>query len=223
MGGMDNMVPNVAPPTELMRFQPLLIGLAVAYLAVIIVTLVVGNAANVLNDVFVAIAALFMAFRAQQCLGSCVLPFFLFAMMAAFLDIITVVSDLAQSYPGAGKFFASACPTPVQIILLNGTVVYSTKGDIPSTIMPDTEVTFTQDVCDVQYVLGNVAVLVSVLLDIIATTLGYRMAKIAARTAGVGQGLVGGTGVAPAGGGGQDPAPAPGFTPFGGPGQVLQG
>mmetsp|Transcript_67471 Transcript_67471/g.149487 ORF Transcript_67471/g.149487 Transcript_67471/m.149487 type:complete len:262 (+) Transcript_67471:90-875(+) len=217
MGG-----PGVMPvPAQIMRYKGPLVLLTAGYAAVLITALVVGAVSNVLNDFFVLLAAALMAFNPQQCMGQCVLPFALFAVMAALFDVITVIQMLTEgrsiNHPGSSDLFSSYCLYSVPAMISGNTTVY-TEPDHTAYMLPDgTKVAFPRQLCSLQWVIGNVVVLASCALDIAASFLGCRILKAArellpgdgADPLGGGQGLL--AGAAPGGGG-----PGGGIPPGGG-------
>lgn len=229
MGG--GMAPPVPPSPELLRFKPFMFVIGLLYMLVVILGFASGGINSALNDLFVAIAALLMAFRANECMGQCTLPFLLFAAMALFFDIFGIISTISQPYPGASNFLSSSCPRARDFTLKGNQTVYLNDGaqaPVPGcaakyTLTTGAVVEILTDQCkDSQWVLQNGTSLCSVFLDILATYLGYQMFKTAGPGGGFGGGgpLMGGQGGDDMGGGMGGP-PGGGFG--GGGGQRLGG
>eukprot|EP00931_Biecheleriopsis_adriatica_P079894 TRINITY_DN5323_c0_g2_i1.p1 TRINITY_DN5323_c0_g2~~TRINITY_DN5323_c0_g2_i1.p1 ORF type:complete len:260 (+),score=47.79 TRINITY_DN5323_c0_g2_i1:90-869(+) len=247
-GGLGGPGPAPAPPPpQLLRYKSALYLIAGGYAFVLFLGLLSGAVANSLNYLFVLIAAASMASRADQCMSQCIMPFFLFAVMTVFFDAINLLSTLFRPYPGASNFFASSCPTSIPALLLKNTTVYL-KGATPPgeyVVPSNTKVELPEDICNTAWVVSNVAQLLGVILDIIATRVGYRMFKVSMELMqgqddrsqmlmmaqqgfrGDGGGGPGAPGGAPPGAPGGAPGGRPtgqrpgGFQPFQGSGQTL--
>jgi len=180
------------------------------------------------------VLCLVMGLLANQCLGQCVCPFVFFAAISLYIDLITMITVLIQEYPNqtASEFFSISCPENISLVLLNGTLLGN--GITQFNITSDAQVEVPQDYCDIDYLLGNIALVVSLVLDCLATALGVAMYKTATalvsdvRAPIMGGGLDGPPGVAanaaPGGfSGTQRGSPQPGaqFQAFQGRGQVL--
>jgi len=223
------MSPPVPPPPELLRYKVPLLMISAAYIVVLLLGIVAGTLQNALNDIFVAVAALLMALRAERCMGQCVMPFLLFAGIAVIFDALGVFTTLAQGYPGPDSFFASSCPRNSTITLLKNTTVYlqaehgAPPDDGAYTLPKNTSALRKEDVCDWQWVLANAVALLSVLMDVVSTALAWRIFKAAGGASGLmGPGLAGndpGAGFGALGGG---PPGAPGGG-GGGPGGFRPG
>lgn len=233
------------PPRELLKYRVPLVLVMTGYLAVLVVGLLAGGLTNVLNDFFVLLAAAFMVFNSTQCLGQCLLPFTLFAIMALFFDIISLIEMASQSrtfqHPGTQDLFSTSCPYDTTVKLLHNTTVYTVPANTPYLLPEDTKAKLPLDLCSWQWVAANVALFVSCFLDLMSSILGVRMFKVvraaAAADDGTGLlgagfgGLTGGPAVAPGdgtdggqggpGGMGGQGGGVPG--PFAGRGQALGG
>lgn len=214
---------------EMLRYKPIMGVLAAGYLVVIIMEVVSGNDANIVNDLLVFIAALSMALSTQQGFMQCAMPFALLATVAAVFDFISLISLFALQrslqHPGIDDAFSSDCPYDFKVKLGNDVTV--TKGSLTIPLSKDTEVEFPVSLCNWKWVLGNVAILVSVLLDVIATMIGCRLFRAMRAAGGGGDGFAPGMGgLGPAAGmdpGGSGGASGPGFAGFGGQGNTLGG
>jgi len=217
-GGAGGMAPPVPPSRELLRYKPFVLIIGLAYLVIVMLGFFSGGADSIINDLLVCIAALTMATRAQECMGSCVLPFFLLAVVGLFYDIANVIQTLtiAGGYPAANQFLSSSCPRNLTVKTAQNATVY--LQDVPGVpescmqstfdVLAGTKLEIGEDQCrDTNWVMRNVLILASIVVDIIATWLGYQLFKTAGPPGG---GLMGGMG---------GPAAGPGEGPFGaGPG-----
>merc|ERR1719183_2073242 len=93
-GGLGGMGP-LPPPPQLLKFRGALLALAAGYFVVLILGLVAGSLSSGLSYLFVFVAALLMALRAPACMGQCLMPFLLFAVVTLFFDVISFVSALS--------------------------------------------------------------------------------------------------------------------------------
>mmetsp|Transcript_44034 Transcript_44034/g.82324 ORF Transcript_44034/g.82324 Transcript_44034/m.82324 type:complete len:249 (+) Transcript_44034:75-821(+) len=241
-GGLGPGPGPAPPPAELLRYKPALYLIVVGYTVVLLMSLFAGAFSADLNYVFVLVAAASMASRSEQCMNTCIVPFFLLAFISLFFDAVNVVSLLAAPYPGAGNMFSNDCPKALEAVLRKNTTIYLAHAAVNETaeyIVPaDTKVDLPRNLCSDRWIVSNVALLFSVLLDFLATRLGYRMVKTSIELMqgpgqGQGQGLgqqlmmaqQGGFQGGDAGDGGAG-GPArqsrgPGFQPFQGSGQTL--
>ncbi|CAJ1408128.1 unnamed protein product [Effrenium voratum] len=180
-----------------------------------------------------------MASRADQCMSTCIMPFFLLALIAALFDVFNVIQILSAPYPGAGNMFSQDCPKPVPAILRKNTTIYlkdaAVNGTAAYVVPQNTQVDLPRNICSAAWVVGNVALLLGTLLDIVAARVGYKMFKISMELmqdpsqGGLGQLMMtqqGGAGPGDEGGPGprpqrQQPARQQGFQPFQGSGQTL--
>jgi len=217
------MPPPVPPSPELLRFKIPLLVVGCLYIVLIIVGIVVGAVSSALNDLFVGMAALLMALRANECMGQCTLPFILFAAMALFFDIFSIISTMTQGSPGVSDFFSDSCPLNQNLTTQGNITVYLPENPLPgcssqqSWIVPNNTALVTMiDHCSSRMVMQNVTIIISILLDIVATYLGYQMLKTAGPGGGMG-GMMGG-GAPLMGGGGQGGDPGGDFPQAGGPG-----
>ncbi|CAE7324098.1 unnamed protein product [Symbiodinium necroappetens] len=232
------------PPPELLRYKKALYLIVVGYMVVLLMSLTAGAFNAGINYVFVLAAAAAMASRSDQCMSTCIVPFFLLAFISLFFDILNVISLLAEPYPGAGNMFSSDCPKPLEATLLKNTTIYlqdaAVNGTAAYTVPANTKVDIPRNLCSSRWVVQNVAMLLGVLLDFVATRVGYRMFKTSVELmqgqgqgqAGLGQQLMmtqqsplqGGEqpGNGPGGAGGPSRNPrGQGFQPFQGSGQTL--
>lgn len=247
LGGLASpgVRPGEPPPPQLLRFKVPLYAIAAGYGVVLIMGLVANQLSNALTNVFVLVAALLMASRADQCMGQCLMPFALFTIMTVFLDIVSLIASLSRPYPGASNLFSTSCLLNRTIILPQDTTVYDITNATRYSVPKDTKVLYPQDLCDWQWVLANTTMFLGIALDVVASVLGYRMLKVAMSLApaddgggigrnpftGLGGGGFGGPGGPGMGAGtGQELSsgrstqaarPAGGFQPFQGPGQTL--
>lgn len=231
------MAPPVPPSRELLWYKPFVLVIGLAYLVIVMLGIFTGGADSVINDLLVCIAALTMATRAQECMGSCVLPFFLLAVVGFFFDVLNTIQTLMSGYPAANQFLSSSCPRNINITTVKNATVYlqdvpgvpesctQSKFDIPT----GTDLSILDDRCKETYwVMRNVLILASIVLDIIASWLGYQLFKTAGPPGG---GLLGGMGGPAAGPDGQFGAGPGGFGGGGvpppggpaGPGMRLSG
>lgn len=224
-------MPPMAASPELIRYKGILAALSVGYLGVVVVGVIAGNLSNVLNDLFVLLAASMMAFKSSQYMGQCLFPFMLFSFMAAVFDILIIIPLLSSTRtpqtPGSGDLFSTSCSYLVNITLPKDTQVFS--AGLTETLLQATTGHFEVQPCSWQWVAGNIAVIVSCLLDLSASALACRMFKEARNSAEAGDPMLGGGGgdmfgggggFGGAGGGGVDPGPGggPGGGGAGGPG-----
>jgi len=243
-GGLGPGPGPAPPPPELLRYKKALYLIVVGYMVVLLMSLTAGAFNAGINYVFVLAAAAAMASRSDQCMSTCIVPFFLLAFISLFFDILNVISLLAEPYPGAGNMFSSDCPKPLEATLLKNTTIYlqdaAVNGTAAYTVPADTKVDIPRNLCSSRWVVQNVAMLLGVLLDFVATRVGYRMFKTSVELmqgqgqgqAGLGQQLMmtqqsplqGGEqpGNGPGGAGGPSRNPrGQGFQPFQGSGQTL--
>lgn len=226
--GLDGVSIPASP--ELLRYRPALAIISLGYFALLVTGFVTGNVSNTLEYVFVLIAGIVMLMRQDQCMVQCLIPFFLFAVMTAFFDIVQLIDVAFRSYPGIKSYFSVTCPRNVTGLLGANTTVYTTSGS-QVVLPPGTQVIQEQDQCNWQWVVANVAQLVAVVLDLAASSFGWRMVKT---SMGQDMGPMGG-GMLGAGGGGRfddaygpmqvggGPPPSAGPGPGQGPGRRLGG
>jgi hypothetical protein len=247
-GGVPDQA-TVPPPQELLDYKSSLFGIVAGYSIVVVLGIISLSLGNFLNDIFVLLAAALMAFRcsAPQCFTQCLPAFALFAFVALFFDLFALISILTlnkDGQPKAGDFFSFDCPLYEEVKLGKNQTIYFKENGTAYTVIKDTKVQMLLNICDWQWVMQHVALLLAVVMDLAASFLGYRMAKIAMALrqgdgggpfgggAGFGalMGGAGGDGMAPGGGqpglgggGGNAGARDGGFSRFGGAGQRLGG
>ncbi|CAE7210074.1 unnamed protein product [Symbiodinium natans] len=114
-----------------------------------------------------------MAARSDQCMSTCIVPFFMLAFISLFFDILNVISLLAAPYPGAGNMFSSDCPKPLEATLRKNTTIFlkdaAVNGTAEYIIPANTKVDIPRNLCSNAWVVANVAMLLGVLLDAAAT------------------------------------------------------
>lgn len=221
-GGMAPPMAMTVPP-ELLRYKVPLGCVCFGYLTVLVLGIIAGNFSNVVNFIFVLIPALLMATRADQCMVQCLCPFMLFAIMAAFFDIITLVSALTNKQVGAQYFFAQHCPFGIMVKFTSNTTVYTQPDATPYTIIAGTQAEAMQDPCGFQWLIGNVGLLLGLFLDLVSSFMGCRMFKDARALVPAGDEaanapMMGGMGGMGGFGGNPGPGAAPGGAPAGPPG-----
>lgn len=170
-----------SPPPELLRYKNFLYLLVVGYAAIVVTTLSIGQVSLSFNYMIMLIMVASMASRADQCMMTCIAPFFLFGILSVLFDLVNVIALLSAPYPGAGHIFSSHCPEPVDYILPKNATVYLTdaavNGTAAYTVPKDTQVKIPRDLCSAVWVVRNVMLLLGAVLDIVASRLGYKMFK----------------------------------------------
>ncbi|CAE8587231.1 unnamed protein product, partial [Polarella glacialis] len=170
-----------APP-ELLRFKTPLYMLAAGYGVVVMLGVFSGSLNAALNQAIMLLFAYMMAHRADQCLGQCIMPFFLFAVMTVFFDGLGVIAMFSRDYPGVSQMFSSSCPHEFEAVLLRNTTIYladaATAGPAAYIVPKDTHVEIPQDVCSVGWVMSNVALILGFALDCVASRIGWKLMKV---------------------------------------------
>ncbi|CAE8614622.1 unnamed protein product [Polarella glacialis] len=170
-----------APP-ELLRFKTPLYMLAAGYGVVVMLGVFSGSLNAALNQAIMLLFAYMMAHRADQCLGQCIMPFFLFAVMTVFFDGLGVIAMFSRDYPGVSQMFSSSCPHEFEAVLLRNTTIYladaATAGPAAYIVPKDTHVEIPQDACSVAWVMSNVALILGFALDCVASRIGWKLMKV---------------------------------------------
>lgn len=181
--GDDMMAPPLPPPPELLRYKIQLFAISMAYIVILLLGIVANALTTALNDIFVVVAALTMALRAERCMGQCVMPFLLFSGMALVFDGFQIITTLSRTYPGPDFFFASSCPRIRDTVALGNLTVYLHNDEAAPdpngayTLPAKSHYQLQDDYCNWQWVLANVVATVSIFLDVAATGLAWRMFK----------------------------------------------
>jgi len=185
------------PPAALVRFKVPLTVITATYALLVLFAITTCGAKGlslVLSELFVLVAAAFMVLRGPQCLGQCLLPFFLFAGIATVFGLINLLTLLSASrtegHPGRGDMFSTSCPFDVGFKVPKNVTVYNTTNSAPITVDKDTEVLWHRNLCSDNWVYQNCCIILATLLDALSTWLGYRMVK-AVRAEGGGAGAQG--------------------------------
>eukprot|EP00930_Biecheleria_cincta_P077356 TRINITY_DN6463_c0_g1_i1.p1 TRINITY_DN6463_c0_g1~~TRINITY_DN6463_c0_g1_i1.p1 ORF type:complete len:258 (-),score=33.37 TRINITY_DN6463_c0_g1_i1:258-1004(-) len=171
-------VTAVEPLPSIVALKPRLYLLSAGYAILLLLCFYAGSE-NLLNYAFVFSAAFLMASRPNQCMGRCIVPFFMLAFMSLVFDLITVVSLLSREYPRAGYIFSTTCPTNITAVLRKNTTIHlrnaRVPGDAAYVVPARTQVSLPEDVCDTAWVVSNVAILLGAFMDLGATVLGSKM------------------------------------------------
>jgi len=184
-------------PAALIRYRLPLTVITAAYALLLLFAIATQGGKGlslILSEVFVLIAGAFMVLKGPQCLGQCLLPFFLFAGIATVFGLINLLTLLSstrtEGHPGRSDIFSTSCQFDVGFTVPKNATVYNSTNSDPIVVDKDTEVLWHRNLCSEEWVYQNWCVILATLLDALATWLGYRMVK-AVRQEGGGAGAQG--------------------------------
>mmetsp|Transcript_22766 Transcript_22766/g.36206 ORF Transcript_22766/g.36206 Transcript_22766/m.36206 type:complete len:248 (+) Transcript_22766:59-802(+) len=180
MGDDENQRPLIE--RGMLEKKPKLAAVAVGYVLVVVLGCVGGGFSQALNDAFVALAALFMVCRPAQdglTRKECVMVLFLFSAIALLTDGMSFL-QASSVYPGYQNMFAVKCPNNRTVKLpRNETVTATIDGHTDVYIVPAGRKVYQErDYCSIFWVLRNVALILSILLDVFSTSLSWQMLQL---------------------------------------------
>jgi len=167
------------PPEQLTKYRPLLIGVAILYGALIIFLLILQpRQSNALFYLCMVVITLQMACRPAQCLMPCLLFFFILSAVNAVFDAMQLITIVINTKPRISDFFSTSCFFDLPLILPKGTMIYG-NGTTPVKLTDDTPLLLPDENCSPEERLFHITLVFGVVVDLVATAVGYMMRKTA--------------------------------------------